>query len=90
MNALHPGLVATNIATNNGWLFKLFAPLGRLIASSPKEGAQTSIYLASSPEVAGITGKYFDKKKAAPLAAAPYDQAVAQRLWEISVEITGL
>jgi len=90
VNALHPGFVATNIATNNGWPFKLFVPLGRFIALSPKKGAQTSIYLASSPEVAGVTGKYFDKKKAAPLTAAPYDQAVAQRLWEISVKMTGL
>jgi len=90
VNALHPGLVATNIAANNGWLFKLFTPLGRFIALSPKEGAQTSIYLASSPEVAGVTGKYFDKNKAAPLAATSYDQAIAQRLWEISIEMTGL
>ena len=44
MNALHPGFVATGIGQNNGRLFKLFSPLIRLVAKSPKEGAQTSIY----------------------------------------------
>ena len=90
VNALHPGFVATNIGKNNGWLVRLFAPLMKLMALSPEEGAQTSIYLASSPEVAGVTGNYFDKKEPVRSAPASYDEAAAQRLWEISVEMTGL
>lgn len=90
VNALHPGFVATNIGQNNGRLVKLFAPLIRLMALSPKEGAETSIYLASSPDVAGVTGKYFGKKKAARSSPASYDETAAQRLWEISAEMTGL
>jgi NAD(P)-dependent dehydrogenase (short-subunit alcohol dehydrogenase family) len=89
-NALHPGFVATNIGRNNRWLFRLVAPLIKLIALSPEEGAQTSIYLASSPEVAEVTGKHFDQKKPGPPAPASYDQAAARRLWEISAEMTGL
>jgi NAD(P)-dependent dehydrogenase (short-subunit alcohol dehydrogenase family) len=90
VNALHPGFVATNIGQNNGWLFKLVKPVLKLVAISPEEGAQTSIYLASSPEVAGVTGQYFEEQK--PVASSPlsYDEATAYSLWEISAEMTGL
>jgi NAD(P)-dependent dehydrogenase (short-subunit alcohol dehydrogenase family) len=90
VNALHPGFVATNIGQNNGCLFKLISPLMKLIARRPEEGAQTSIYLATSPEVAGDTGKYFVDNKAVPSDPASYDEAVAKRLWEISAAMTGL
>jgi NAD(P)-dependent dehydrogenase (short-subunit alcohol dehydrogenase family) len=90
VNAVHPGFVATNIGMSNVWMIKLVAPLIRLVALSPEEGAQTSIYLASSPEVAGVTGKYFAKKESIDSSPASYDEAAAKRLWEISVEMTGL
>jgi len=90
VNALHPGFVATNIGQNNGWLFKLISPLMKLIARRPEEGAQTSIYLATSPDVAGVTGKYFVDKKAVPSDPASYDEVPAQKLWEISAAMTGL
>jgi NAD(P)-dependent dehydrogenase (short-subunit alcohol dehydrogenase family) len=90
VNAVHPGFVATNIGMNSVWMIKLVAPLIRLVALSPEEGAQTSIYLASSPEVAGVTGKYFAKKEAIYSSPTSYDEAAAKRLWEISVEMTGL
>jgi NAD(P)-dependent dehydrogenase (short-subunit alcohol dehydrogenase family) len=90
VNALHPGFVATNIGQNNGWLFRLLTPVLKLVAISPEEGAQTSIYLASSPEVVGVTGQYFEEKK--PVASSPlsYDEATASSLWEMSAEMTGL
>jgi len=90
VNALHPGFVATNIGQNNGWLFKLISPLMKLIARRPEKGAQTSIYLATSPEVAGVTGKYFVDNKAVPSDPASYDEALAKRLWEMSAAMTGL
>ena len=65
-------------------------PLLKFIALSPREGAETSIYLASSPEVAGVTGKYFVKKQAVRSSEASYDEAAAKGLWEISAEMTGL
>ena len=91
-NTLHPGFVRTNFleAFNDapaGWLFK---KIGGLIALSPEQGARTSIYLASSPEVAGVSGRYFVKEK--PVVSSPQsrDQAAAERLWKLSVEMTGV
>jgi hypothetical protein len=54
------------------------------------KGAETSIYLASSPEVDGVTGKYFIDCKAVQSSAASYDTKAAERLWEISLELSGL
>jgi NAD(P)-dependent dehydrogenase (short-subunit alcohol dehydrogenase family) len=90
VNALHPGFVATRIGQNNGWPFKLASPLLKLIARSPEEGAQTSIYLATSPEVEGVSGQYFVDARAVPSAPTSYDKTAAQRLWEISAAMTGL
>ena len=73
-NALHPGLVATNIARNNGWLFRLLLPLILRNARTPEEGAATSIYLATAPEVAEVSGRYFYDKKAVRSSAASYDE----------------
>lgn len=88
-NALHPGGVATGFGSGTGlmgWVFKLIRPF----LLTPEQGAETQIYLASSPEVAGISGKYFDKKKPVKSSQISYDTAVAQRLWQISKELTGL
>lgn len=90
VNALHPGSVATNIAAGSSRLAKFFMPLGRLVALSPEAGADTSVFLASSPEVAGVTGKYFVKQRAVRSSPTSYDEARAQRLWRISAEMTGL
>jgi NAD(P)-dependent dehydrogenase (short-subunit alcohol dehydrogenase family) len=89
-NTLHPGFVATNFATNNGWLARLARPFLDLFALSAEEGARTMIYLATSPEVESVTGKYFVKEKAVPSSPASYDEAAARRLWEISTKMTGL
>jgi NAD(P)-dependent dehydrogenase (short-subunit alcohol dehydrogenase family) len=89
-NALHPGVVASGFGANNGWLARLGMNVTHLFAISPAEGAQTSIYLASSPEVEGVTGKYFVKKQAVSSSKASYDVAAARRLWEISEQLTGL
>jgi NAD(P)-dependent dehydrogenase (short-subunit alcohol dehydrogenase family) len=90
VNVLHPGFVATNMYQNSGKLFKLLRPLISLLAKSPEEGAETSIYLATSTEMEGVTGKYFNKKRAVRSAPASYDEAAAQRLWKISSEMTSL
>jgi NAD(P)-dependent dehydrogenase (short-subunit alcohol dehydrogenase family) len=89
-NALHPGFVATNFGRSNGGLFNWIFRLVMVGALTPEKGAETSIYLASSPEVEGISGKYFDNKKAVHSASASYDQDTARRLWEISLALTGL
>jgi NAD(P)-dependent dehydrogenase (short-subunit alcohol dehydrogenase family) len=90
VNAVHPGFVGTNMGANNGWLVKLFLPLTSLWALSPEEGAETSVFLASSPEVEGVSGKYFYQKKAVPSSPSSLDKEKARQLWEVSTEMTGL
>ncbi len=89
-NALHPGFVATGFARNNGALFDLGMRLVSLFALTPDQGAQTSIYLASSPEVEGVSGQYFRNKRAVRSSPASYDRAAARRLWQASVEMVRL
>ena len=90
VNALHPGLVATRFATNNGVLARLARPLLDLFAISVEEGARTMVYLATSPEVEGMTGKYFYRQQAIPSSPASYDEEAARRLWEVTATMTGL
>jgi NAD(P)-dependent dehydrogenase (short-subunit alcohol dehydrogenase family) len=90
-NSLHPGFVATQFGHGNGGLvgagLKLFQ---KIAALTPEQGAQTSLHLATSPEVEGVTGKYFSDRKQADPAPAARDQAAAERLWAWSEEKTGL
>ncbi|MBP7998461.1 MAG: SDR family oxidoreductase [Chloroflexi bacterium] len=88
VNALHPGFVATNFAKNNGWLYRVGMFLMRPFAMNDQQGAATQIYLASSPEVEGITGKYFARKKAVASSNVSYDIAAAQKLWQASEELS--
>jgi len=88
-NALHPGSVATGFARNNGLLFNLGTKFVGLFLRKPEQGAQTSIYLASSPEVEGVTGKYFVDCKAVDSSPLSHDQALAEKLWQVSLELTG-
>jgi len=91
VNTLHPGGVRTNLLASNGWFFRWVAqPIFDLHAISAAEGAQTSVYLASSPEVEGVTGKYFVRCKACPSSPESYDEAAQKRLWKTSEEMTGL
>jgi NAD(P)-dependent dehydrogenase (short-subunit alcohol dehydrogenase family) len=88
-NALHPGYVDTGFALNNGSLFRIFAKLSaRLFARKPEEGARTSLYLAASPEVEGVSGKYFVDCKQTPSSPQTYDEELACKLWQISLELT--
>ncbi len=91
VNALHPGFVATGFAKNNGKiiaaLVSIFAPL---VARSPAKGAETSIYLASSPSIEGITGKYFYDSHVIPAAPQATDTVVARKLWDVSAEMVHL
>lgn len=90
-NSLHPGFVATQFGKNNGGLIGLGLGLvQRLGAISPEQGAETTIYLAVSPEVEGVSGKYFDQKKAVEPSRIAQDEETARRLWEVSLELTGL
>ena len=89
-NALHPGFVATNFGRSNRGLVSLIIRVSQLAAISPEQGAQTIIYLATAPEVEGISGKYFVKQRVVPSSEASYDRDAAQRLWQVSATMTGL
>ncbi len=89
VNALHPGLVGTNMGSNNGWLVELFLPLFRMFSLSPDKGAETSIYLASSPEVEGVSGKYYYQKQQVLSSPNSYHEDKARQLWEVSAKMTG-
>ena len=89
-NALHPGFVATNFGRNNRGIAAAFIRILQLAAISPEEGAQTIIYLASSPVVKGVTGQYFIKQQVVRSSQVSYDRAAAERLWQISAEMTRL
>ena len=89
-NALHPGFVATNFGRNNRSITAVLFRILQLAAISPEEGAQTIIYLASSPAVKGVTGEYFVKQQAVRSSQVSYDRAAAERLWQVSAELTRL
>jgi len=85
VNALHPGFVNTGFGKNNsGFLFRILGAVVPLIARSPEQGAETSIYLASSPDVQNVTGEYFVDSKVAQAAPQASDTAVARKLWDVS------
>jgi NAD(P)-dependent dehydrogenase (short-subunit alcohol dehydrogenase family) len=86
-NCVHPGVIATNLLReyNGGQDFNF---ISRLLYSSPEKGAVTPLYLASSPELEGVSGKYFYKKKAIKSSRYSYDLSVAQKLWDLSKSLT--
>ena len=90
VNALHPGSVATRFGRNNGWLRFHVRRLVKRNELSPEEGAQTSIYLATSSEVEGVTGTYYVKSKPKKSSESSYDLDLSARLWQVSMEMTGL
>jgi NAD(P)-dependent dehydrogenase (short-subunit alcohol dehydrogenase family) len=90
-NAVHPGFVATNFAREGdvGWWGNIGMPLTRPFSISVQQGAVTPVYVASSPDVEGITGQYFVKCRVAGPSPAALDDDAAARLWEISAKLTG-
>jgi NAD(P)-dependent dehydrogenase (short-subunit alcohol dehydrogenase family) len=89
VNAVNPGLVHTNICMDSGWLIRTAKKvMDRFSGQTPEQGADTEIWLASSPEVEGITGSYFQRRRATRSSRASYDVAAQERLWHISEQLT--
>jgi NAD(P)-dependent dehydrogenase (short-subunit alcohol dehydrogenase family) len=87
VNALHPGVVASGFAIPSNTpeiLARGFRKIYGLFVLSPREGAETSVYLATAPEVEGITGRYFADKREKDSAEASYEQDTQERLWQVS------
>lgn len=89
-NSLHPGFVSTRFGDNNRGLFRIGIGIAKLFAISPEKGAETIVYLASSPDVADVTGTYFADCRPARLSTAAQDDAAARRLWDESARIAKL
>jgi NAD(P)-dependent dehydrogenase (short-subunit alcohol dehydrogenase family) len=87
-NCLHPGVVKTRFGESSGGFLGLLIPFLRLFFISPEQGAETIVYLASSPEVADTNGGYFVKRKLTEPSAAARDDAAAKRLWIESEKLT--
>ncbi len=91
VNALHPGITATGFGKNNGRVMAtLVTIIAPLFMRPSAKGAQTSIYLASSPTVEGITGKYFYDSQVTPAAQQATDMVVARKLWDVSAKMVHL
>ncbi len=91
VNAVHPGLVDTGFGHETGWLYSTICKiLQKLFADSPEKGAETLVYLAASPDVSGISGKYWNAKQQKRSSKSSYDREQQQRLWEYSAEVTGV
>jgi NAD(P)-dependent dehydrogenase (short-subunit alcohol dehydrogenase family) len=91
-NAVHPGFVGSNFGREGdmGFLIGLGMLISRPLAISSAKGARTSVYLASSPDVSGITGQYFYRCKVVKPSNAALDDAAAAKLWDVSAQMTGL
>ena len=90
VNCLHPGVVRTNLLKSGSPLLGSLFGLAGPFLLKPEEGARTSIYLASSPEVEDVTGKYFVKNVPVRSSRESYDERAATELWELSTKLTDL
>jgi len=88
-NSLHPGVVATNIFNQLGLFGRVFTMLAKPLLLTSAEGAKTSVYLASATEVAGVSGKFFDRCRERQLDPVANDDAGAERLWQRSEQLCG-
>lgn len=90
-NAMTPGLVKTNIGQEEGWLYAFSKRLADAFGGkTPEQGADTLVWLATAPELAGVTGKYFQNRAELPLERGAGDPELAARLWQASARLAGL
>src|SRR5262245_6356809 len=87
-NCLHPGVIASNFGNAGPLAIRLGMRVGRFFMKGSARGAETSIYLASSPEVEGVSGRYFVNRRQTRSSDVSYDQSVAAQLWKVSEELT--
>jgi NAD(P)-dependent dehydrogenase (short-subunit alcohol dehydrogenase family) len=86
-NALHPGVIGSGFGQTYGSALSVLVKIARPFMLTPEEGARTSVYLASSPDVEGVSGKYFSKCKAVRSNAVSYDEPSQRKLWALSEQL---
>ena len=89
-NCLHPGFVSTRLGSGNKIPIRPVYLLLKPFTISPKKGAETSVYLASAPEVEGVNGKYFDNKRESRSSRVSLEEEPQELLWKMSAELTGI
>jgi len=89
-NSLHPGVVATGFGQNDPGWFRLLITLGRPFLTRPDKGARTTLHLATAPELARVSGRYFKDLREARPSASALDPEAQRRLWEVSARMVGL
>jgi len=89
INAVHPGVIRTELGDREGLLGHLLRAVKRLW-KTPEEGARPVVRLAADPALAGVTGRYFHLEKETPLRPVATDRALANRLWEQALALSGL
>ena len=91
VNVVLPGFVATNLGRNTGSMMsRIMFGMMKPFQLSPKEGAETSVYVASSPDVEGVTGKCFSKKQVIESSEISYDTELQKQLWNSTISLLGL
>jgi NAD(P)-dependent dehydrogenase (short-subunit alcohol dehydrogenase family) len=90
VNSVHPGTVATNIWTRPLGPAGFIMALPKLFMTSPEKGAETIVYLASSPDAKGLNGEYLEKLKVKKSSDESYNEEIAQKLWDVSAKLTHL
>ncbi len=89
-NVVHPGFAATNLGANMGGLaYRIGFRLMRPFQINAEKGAETSIYVATSPELEGVTGRYFAKGLEKPSSEESYDESVQKRIWDVAESLLG-
>jgi hypothetical protein len=90
VNCVHPGVFKSNFGSQGmpGWM-RVFSALYRPWMAEAGQAAERVLYLAASPAVEGVSGKYFGDKKELASPKQSYDEAAAQRLWQVSEQLTG-
>lgn len=86
VNAVHPGVVATELARDSP---KVVMKIVQLFMLTPEQGAACSLHVATTPELAGVTGEYFEKSRIKPAATAALDEAAQERLWKLTEALAG-
>ncbi|SRR6266542_1890703 len=89
-NCVHPGVVRTRFGQEDPNVAYRFTWVARPFMRTPERGAETVVYLASSPEVQRVTGRYWANRKPRSSSKRSYDLEIARRLWEVSAHLTGL
>jgi len=88
-NAMHPGFVRSGFGQNTPGVLAKLIKVGQVFARTPERGARTLVYLATSPEVEGVSGKYFHDERESRTSPAARDMGVARRLWDVSMQLAG-